>query len=70
MTEPLQRSKLPPTERQIERISEFIDHVAIAPHLDSVMKDFDRKIRTRGGAGVLLGWMKAEIDKWEKAKVR
>jgi hypothetical protein len=62
------RSKLPPTEKQIERLGELIEHEAIAPHLDSIMKGFDTKIRTRGGAGLLLSWMKGEIRKWERAR--
>jgi hypothetical protein len=62
------RSKLPPTEKQIERLGELIEHEAITPHLDSVMKNFEAKIRTRGGAGAMLQWMKGEIQKWERAR--
>lgn len=62
------RSKFPPTEKQLERIGEFIEHEAIQPHLDGVLKNFDTKIKTRGGAGVLLNWMKGEIEKWEKTR--
>jgi|HubBroStandDraft_1064217.scaffolds.fasta_scaffold1708341_1 hypothetical protein len=64
------RSKMPPTEKQLQRLGELIEHEAIAPHLDSVMKKFDTQIRTRGGAGLLLGWMKGEIQKWEQAHTR
>lgn len=64
------RSKMEPTPKQLERIGEFIEHEAMGPHLDGVLKNFDSKIRTRGGAGVMLNWMKGEIEKWEQAKTR
>lgn len=64
------RSKMPPTEKQIERLGELIEHEAISPYLDNIMTNFDAKIKTRGGAGVLLSWMKGEIQKWEQAKSR
>ena len=62
------RSKLPPTARQLERVNELIEHEAITPHLDSVLRNFEGKIRTRGGTGVLLQWLKKEIEKWEKTR--
>lgn len=65
-----ERSKLPPTERQLERIGELIEHEAIAPYLDSIMRNFESKLKTRGGTGKMLGWMKEEIAKWESARIR
>jgi hypothetical protein len=65
-----ERSKLPPTEKQLTRIGEFIEHEALAPHLDTVLKNFESKIKTRGGAGVMLNWMKLEIAEWEKSRTR
>jgi hypothetical protein len=61
------RSKLPPTEKQLLRIGEFIEHEAIAPHLDTVLKNFDSKIKSRGGAGIMLNWMRKEIEAWNAA---
>lgn len=64
-----ERSKLPPTAKQLERVDELIQHEAITPHLDSLMRNFDGKLRNRGSTGALLGWMKEEITRWQKAQV-
>ena len=56
----------PPTNRQLERIREYIDHPALQPHLDKLMGDMDRNLKTRGGTGALLGWMKEKISEYDK----
>jgi hypothetical protein len=60
-----ERSKLPPTPKQLERVEQLIEHEALAPHLDKIMQNFEGKIRTRGATGVMLKWMKEEIQRYE-----
>jgi hypothetical protein len=56
----------PPTPKQLERVDEYIAHPAIQPHLDKLMGSIERNLKTRGGTGALLGWMKDEIAEYEK----
>ena len=56
----------PPTGKQLERIREYIDHPAIQPHLDKLMGDMDKNLKTRGGTGALLGWMKEKIHDYDR----
>lgn len=65
--EALKKNKqLPPTPRQLERVNEYISHPAIQPHLDKLMRSLVVNIKTRGGTGALLGWMKDEIAEYDK----
>jgi hypothetical protein len=55
-------SKPPPTERQLKRISELIQHPAIqGAYLDSLMPKWDSFISSKGGAGVLINILKKKI---------
>jgi hypothetical protein len=56
----------PPTPKQLERVNEYIAHPAMQPHLDKLMLDIDKNLKTRGGTGALLGWMKDEIAEYQK----
>jgi len=58
-------SRLPPTPKMLERLAEYIDHPAMTPHLDSLMTHIPIGIKTRGGTGVMLNWMKTRIQEWE-----
>lgn len=60
------KTKLPPTEKQLVRIDDLLDHPAIAPHLDNLLVKMPGYLNTRGGAGWLINWMKSEIGKYEK----
>jgi hypothetical protein len=60
------KQKKPPTKRQLERIREYIDHPAIQPHLDKLMRSIDANLKTVGGTGALIGWMKDEINEYNK----
>jgi hypothetical protein len=59
-------SQKPPTEKQLQRVNEYLDHPAIQPYLDKLMRDLDRSLKTRGGIGVTLGWMKAKIAEYNE----
>ncbi len=59
------RTMLPPTPKMLERLNEYIDHPAMTPYLDRLAMDIPKGIRTRGGTGVLLNWMKQRIREWE-----
>ena len=61
--------KGPPTEKQLERIDELLDHPAMNGYMDSLAGKWDQLIATMGGAGVLIGWMKSIIVKSEQEEV-
>lgn len=54
--------KGPPTMNQLNRINELLDYDAIIPHLDELDKQWDGLLRTQGGAGLIIGWMKKWIS--------
>lgn len=64
-----EKQKKPPTKRQLERVKEYIDHPAIQPHLDRLMGTIETHLKTVGGTGVLIGWMKEEINEYNKRHV-
>lgn len=54
----------PPTEHQLERLQELIEHPAVKAYVDDMDPEkFGKMIETRGGAGVLIGMMKKKIAK-------
>lgn len=60
------KPKPPPTQAQLERIDSMIDHPAFDHHMDSLTRRVDSMLKTRGGAGLLIGWMKNEIKKYDE----
>jgi hypothetical protein len=60
------KTKAPPTKRQLERLNEYISHPAVTPHLDSLMTKLETHLKTVGGTGVLLHWLKGEINEYNK----
>jgi hypothetical protein len=65
-TNTIRQKQAPPTKKQLERVYEYIEHPAIQPFLDKLTGDLDRNLKTRGGTGALLGWMKAKIADHDK----
>lgn len=59
-------AKKPPTRKQLDRVREYIDHPALQPHLDKLMRNIEGNLKTIGGTGALLGWMKDEINEYNK----
>lgn len=59
-------SKPPPTADQLLRVKSMLDHPAFDDKLDSIAKRMDSMLRTKGGTGILIGWMKKEIQKYDE----
>jgi hypothetical protein len=54
----------PPTGKQLARIDQLMDDPALERSMDEMDEErWDRLISTRGGAGVLINWMKNKIKK-------
>lgn len=53
--------KKPPTLRQLERLDEMLDDPKITPHLDELDLKWDTMLRTFGGTGLMISWMKRWI---------
>jgi hypothetical protein len=52
--------KPPPTVAQLERIIELTDRLP-EDRLDALEKRYERLIRTKGGAGILISWLKSQV---------
>jgi len=61
-------TKKPPTEKMLLRVQELLEHPALDQYISTLTeKKFSAMLATQGGTGILIGWMKKEIGKWEAA---
>jgi len=57
------KTTLPPTKRQLERISELKERPEFADHLDWLITAIDKgMLNTRGQAGILISQMKKKLE--------
>jgi len=61
-----QDPKPPPTEAQLLRIDSMIDHPAFDDKLETLTKRMDSMLKTKGQAGILIGWMKGKIKEYDQ----
>lgn len=60
------RPKKPPTEAQLLRVQELLEHPALDEYVKKLTEaKFTSFLATSGGTGLLIGILKKEIAKWE-----
>jgi hypothetical protein len=59
------KKELPPTVKMLNELIEHINHPAMTPFLDRLLKDIPTAIRTRAGTGAMLTWMSTKIEEYE-----
>lgn len=65
------RPKAPPTEAQLLRVQELLEHPALDDYVNKISEArFSSWLSSSGGTGVLIGILKKEIAKWEAAHGR
>lgn len=60
------RPKSPPTEAQLLRVQELLEHPALDQYVEKISEArFSAWLASSGGTGLLIGILKKEIHKWE-----
>lgn len=62
---PSQRQQPLPTETQLDRIGELLEHPAMEDYVEKLGQLWDQFLESKGGAGILIGFMKKKIREYE-----